>query len=227
MCIRDRCELWRDSRGNPVLDTRGNTQNRIVEYNVGIPMGASFDCSVAGDLDTPTWCTAECSLIQSNFETLDLEATDACRKIIRQWTVVDWCSFNANGNGIGDDTNDTDADQFQAIDDEWLDDFDPSQAGAWLTSYPARFDGGGPNNFDAFGRADADSEVTLLPCASCDKPNQRASAVYFRYTSVNFDGFYTFDQVINVIDNDAPTIDAPATFTVSTVSYTHLTLPTI
>ena len=211
--VQRECEIWRDSDGDPFTDSNGNPLSRIVEYATGIPMGASFDCSVDGDLDTPSWCTAECSLIQSNFETLDLEATDACRKIIRQWTVVDWCTFTANGDDV-DDENDTSTDSFQAVDDEWLDEFDPSRAGTWYTDWRARL-AGSPTNFDAFGRTAVGSEVTSLPCGTCDKPNKAASAVYFRYTSVDRDGFYTFDQVINVIDEDAPIIDAPPTFTVS------------
>ena len=42
-------------------------------------------------------------------------------------------------------------------------------------------------------------------------------AVYFRYNEVEKDGYYTFDQVIVVIDDTAPEIESPDTYLVNTI----------
>ena len=53
-------------------------------------------------------------------------------------------------------------------------------------------------------------------CASCPDYGPVTDPVYFRYTDVDEDGYYTYDQVIKVIDDTAPTIDGPADFVVNT-----------
>ena len=221
--VQRECELWRDEDGDPVLDARTREQQyRIVEYWANIPMGDNFDCSAEDGLDAPVWCTADCSLIQSNFEDEELSATDACKKIIRRWTVVDWCTWDPNGFGNPDDTNDTNADQFQAVDDEWLDVLPDGAPGTWLTDYRYRFSGV-TVNYDEFERVHGNGfgNAQLIinqECETCPKPggvnDNAADNVYFRYTNVNVDGYYTFDQVIKIVDNDAPEIDVPATVTV-------------
>ena len=53
-------------------------------------------------------------------------------------------------------------------------------------------------------------------CASCPDYGPVTDPVYFRYTDVDQDGYYTYDQVIKVIDDSAPTIDGPADYVVNT-----------
>jgi len=53
-------------------------------------------------------------------------------------------------------------------------------------------------------------------CASCPEYGPVTDPVYFRYTDVDEDGYYTFDQVIKVIDDSAPEITGPASYTVNT-----------
>jgi len=43
-------------------------------------------------------------------------------------------------------------------------------------------------------------------CAGCDE-NTAPDPVYFRYTTVDEDGYYTYDQVIKVVDDTAPSIE--------------------
>ena len=110
-----------------------------------------------------------------SFEDLDVDAGLACKKVIRKWTIIDWCNYEPNTEA------DIDNDTFEAVSDEDLD-------------VP-----------DARGNL-VDGDL----CASCDKPSNGGSAdVFFRYTDVDVDGFYTFDQVINVVDNTPPVVDAP------------------
>ncbi len=199
------CELWLelDAKGNavPVLDKDGNEQYRIVEYEGYVYMGAAFDCAEGDDTGQPVWCEAACALVGSSFEPLEVEAADACKKIIRRWTVIDWCTWDPN-TANPDDDNDTAYDQFQAIDDEWLDAYDSAHAGQWWTDYREAY-ANPPINVPDGGA------VTKLECDWCDKQNAKAGPVYFRYTQVDKDGYYTFDQVIKVIDETDPTVEAP------------------
>lgn len=54
-------------------------------------------------------------------------------------------------------------------------------------------------------------------CANCaDESSVIADPVYFKYTSVKEDGYYTFDQILKVVDDSAPVIDVDDTFVVQT-----------
>ena len=210
------CELWVDGDGDPVLDKDGNEQYRINEYLGSVAMGPAFDCEEGGNTGEPVWCEAACALVGSSFEPLEVEAADACKKIIRRWTVIDWCTWDPNTDNQ-DDENDSATDSFQAVDDEWLDAYAPAYAGQWYTDYTERYDPAVPN-YEL--RADGvvvptGGYVTKLDCDWCDKQNASMGPVYFRYTSVDKDGYYTYDQVIKVLDETAPTIDAPEEYTVS------------
>lgn len=139
-----------------------------------IAMGDAFVCGNEA-IDAPIWCEAACSNLFMSFEDLDVEAGEACKKVIRRWTIIDWCTYVPNTE------EDFDNDTFEAVSDVDLD-------------VP-----------DARGDL-VDGDI----CASCDKPSNGSTAdIFFRYTDVDADGFYTFDQVINVIDNTPPVVDAP------------------
>lgn len=204
--VRRECELWVDDDGDPVLDSNGREQNRIVEFPEDIPMGAPYTCQIDEDLDEPVWCAEACNIIAASFEPVELAANDACKKIVRQWTIIDWCTWVENSADV-DDENDTETDQFQAVNDEWLDADDEMQAGTWLSSFRERSEVPIINGSDG-------SLVTNLPCESCAKTNQQADAIYFRYTTVEEDGFYTFDQVITVIDETPPEIEVASVLSI-------------
>jgi len=54
-------------------------------------------------------------------------------------------------------------------------------------------------------------------CHSCpDESDAIADPIYFRYTNVREDGYYTFDQIIKVIDDAAPVIEVDDSFLVQT-----------
>ncbi len=203
---RRECELWVNEKGDPVLDNNGLEQYRIVEYDDDVYMGDAFECSSEAQLDEPTWCAEGCGLVVANFEPLEVEASDACKKIIRRWTVIDWCTWEENSENVDDD-NDTSLDQFQAVDDEWLDADDAEKAGLWHSSYRESLE---PTvyNYPDNGR------ITKLECEHCEKSNQPADHVYFRYSEVDEDGYYTFDQVIKVIDETEPVIQVEGTIVV-------------
>ncbi len=166
-----------DGKSEQGVNIELNDDREIVEMPTTVTMGDSFSCVPGDTEEIPVWCDTECGLVGFSMESDTITASDACLKIIRRWTVVDWCTFDANGSGI-DDENDSSTDSFEAVED-------------W-----AQFE------------ADAPGCPDFAP--SIGDP------VYFRYTSVDEDGFYTYDQVIVVNDDTAPVIDAPATYVVNT-----------
>ncbi len=140
-----------------------------------IAMGDAFVCG-NNSVDAPIWCEASCSSLFMSFEDVDVDAGEACKKVIRRWTIIDWCTYQPNTQ------TDIDNDAFEAVSDEDLD--VPGALGDLV-----------------------DGDL----CASCEKPSTDGSAeVFFRYTDVDVDGYYTYDQVIKVVDNTAPVVDAPS-----------------
>ncbi len=184
--IRRECELLVDDEGDAIRDDDGNEQFVIVEYDDLIEMGDPFECSGGGFTGEPVWCISTCGLIGVNFEDLNVEAIGACKKILRKWTVIDWCTWDPNNSSI-DDENDS-FDSFTAIDDTWLGD------GDWLT----------------------DKRNTVGEyCEECEKPAGVSDDIYFRYDTVDVDGYYSYDQVIKILDFDDPVVTAPDTITLS------------
>jgi len=163
-------------------DADGNDVMGIVDSLTNIEMNNSLICG--GEVSaTPTWCFADCDLIQASFEDESLAVDDACRKILRRWTVIDWCTYEPNTQ-LDDDIGS--GDEFQAVNDEWLGE------GHWL-----------PNIEEG------------EPCEECEKFSGESGFRYFRYTNVDVDGYYTYNQVISIIDETPPVITAPDTLVVS------------
>ena len=182
------------SRECEVINDDGDKM--IVEYEQGsISMGGSFECAVMEGTGGPVWCTEACGLIASSYVDEEIEAGDACKKIVRHWTIIDWCTWEANGSNV-DDENDTYKDDFEAVDDTWL----RVNEGIDDAFTDSREVSTGFVN----GR-----RITDLECKECEKPHGSSDDIYFRYTNVDEDGYYTYDQVIKIIDKTAPEIDAP------------------
>lgn len=134
-----------------------------------VPMGDVFACSSA-DLDiAPVWCSSPCGLVGYSVEEETVVASDACLKVIKRWTVIDWCKWDPNGSTPVDDANDSDNDSFIAVAD-------------WTTP----------------------------DCYGCE--DNQADPYYFKYDTVDKDGYYTFDQVIKVIDDSDPSIEVVDSF---------------
>lgn len=114
-----------------------------------------FDC-VPEETCEPEWLDPGCGLVGSSvsIDTVYFE-DDACVKILKEWSVIDWCTWEPNAGG-----GDTDNDDF-----EYVEDWTPGE---------------------------------------CEK--ETCSPYYLRYTSVDEDGYYSFTQVIKVVNDTAPTI---------------------
>lgn len=161
-----------------IIGVRRVCENDTIVESLGvIEMGTSFICG-ENVLTEPVWCTSTCSNVFMSFEDVNVEAGDGCKKIIRNWTVIDWCNYTPNGNDP-----DKDDDSFEAVYDETSGLLSDLQHGD--------------------------------ECATCDKPSsQIGEDTYFRYTEVDVDGFYNFEQVIKITDNTPPVVDAPEEVTV-------------
>ncbi len=141
-----------------------NSDDELIEQGALVSMGEVMECTSAVTL-APLWCASDCGLIGVSMEVDTVEAGDACLKLIKQWTVIDWCVWEANGSDI-DDENDRDTDSFEAVED-------------WAQGV----------------------------CDSCVEGISE-DPVYLRYTDVDEDGYYTYDQVIVIIDSTPPGIIA-------------------
>ena len=140
-----------------------DSDNELQEQPTSVVMGDVFSCSAGEISEIPVWCNTTCGLVGVSAEVDTVEASDACLKLIKRWTVIDWCYWEANGEDV-DDENDGEGDQFEAVED-------------WAQGV----------------------------CDGCPE-NVTEGPVYFRYKEVDLDGYYTFDQVIKVVDDSAPSI---------------------
>lgn len=143
--------------------------DEVEEIPFDVPMGETVTC-VPDDIgDKPEWCETSCGLVGFTVNIDTIAGGDACLKIIKHWTVIDWCTWDPNAENT-DDENDTDYDQFVAIVD-------------WAQGV----------------------------CADCTNGYGPVidNSVYFRYQQVDVDGYYTYDQVIKVVDDEDPIVTAP------------------
>src|SRR6056297_577991 len=81
----------------------------LTESDIDWPNDRELDCDENGDYSTDPDATGEpeidnlngCSQIAIRFEDEMFEVTpDACFKILRHWTVLDWCQTDANGDNL-------------------------------------------------------------------------------------------------------------------------------
>lgn len=94
-------------------DIDGKDIYSIVETPYSVSMSSAVSCSGL-PIDKPVWCLTDCGLVVSSYDDIEVEAGPSCKKIIRRWTLVDWCSWTPNG------VNGNKAESFEAIDDKWL-----------------------------------------------------------------------------------------------------------
>jgi len=149
----------------PGVNIECDSDDDLVEFDADIAMNPVFSCSAGSVNDVPVWCSTACGLVGYSMEPQTVVASDACLKVIQRWTVIDWCTWDANEDGV-DDENDRGREEFEPVED-WTDGTE---------------------------------------CAGCDEA--AGLNYYFRYVEdeVDVDGYYTFDQVIKVVDDSDPSI---------------------
>jgi len=97
---------------NIECDDEGNPQ----EMSTQVTMGQSMECLADAQTTGPVWCQSNCSLVGSSVSIDTINSSEACLTFIKKWTVVDWCTWNADQSNI-DDENDSSSDTFIAVED--------------------------------------------------------------------------------------------------------------
>ena len=114
----------------------------------GIAMHPTFEC-VNEAYHKPAWKNSSCSDIYTSYEDQSVYVDGpACSKIIRQWTIIDWCTYKPNTYA------NTQQDRYVLVHDTYKD-----------------------KSYFAYGRGKHD---------------------------VEYDGWYTFKQVIKILDKYPP-----------------------
>jgi len=152
-----------------------------------IQLPPPMDCVPEVDeLEGPVWCDSDCGIVGVSVETDTLAAEESCLTLIRRWTVIDWCLFTPNDD---DEPNDS-GDSFIAIED-------------WAQ---AECPTGDCIEFGPF------VSETIFFSAEPDTNSVSFTNPFL----LDVDGFYTYDQVIKIVDTTAPSIEVPDTIIVST-----------
>ncbi len=76
--------------------------NPFTSASISWPSDVALDACSAFDVTPdntgyPSYDDDKCSIVADTFTDLVLSATDVCFKILRTWTVIDWCQIDANG----------------------------------------------------------------------------------------------------------------------------------
>lgn len=124
-------------------------------------MNGILNCSDLenSDLCTPSFPGVACGLIGLSHEDETVVFDEgACLKIIRRWTVIDWCVYEPNSRENFDDNNDV-------------------------------------------------ADDTYFVCIDWCETDECIGNYYFKYDNVEEDGYYTFDQVLKIVDDQVPTVD--------------------
>ncbi len=153
----------------------------VSDWVVEFPENITAQC-VDGqlpDFGEPVITHDECELIGVSYQDEQFDVVpDACYKIIRHWSVINWCVFDQYGSDVY------------------------SEAGHYEAAYYQDWDGDGDQDTRTFREGYNDAGIA--------------------------DGYITYDQVIKVVDNEAPifNVDDQTYCIEETDCDTDITLPT-
>ncbi len=105
-----------DGKTTDGVNLECNSDGKVSEMAAEVTMGEAFLCVPGAIDDEPVWCDTDCGLIGHTMETDTIKIAGSVHKIIRRWTIVDWCQYNPNSDNLDDD-NDTSSDQYQSVED--------------------------------------------------------------------------------------------------------------
>ena len=80
-----------------------------IETPGSIAMEEAMSCFPDDTEAKPIWCESSCNLIGYTMELDTINVDFACSKVIRTWTIIDWCTYNPNG------IESSDGDVFEAV----------------------------------------------------------------------------------------------------------------
>ncbi len=105
-----------DDKSVSGVNVECNDEGEVVETPSSVSMGETSVCVPDEVIDIPVWCDTNCGLVGYTMDSDTIIASDACLKIIRRWTIVDWCLYDPNASNFDDD-NDSGRDSFIAVED--------------------------------------------------------------------------------------------------------------
>ena len=154
-CVKDTCTRWLDP-------------------NLIIPMAQEFVCTPDADTGMPCWDKENCSLsgLSLQVDTVFINGERACYKLLKHWTIVDWCLYGGNVN----EETERGEDIYEAVVDSCAND-----------CLPICNDVGG-NIYFQYVREDLNDN----------------GIIELDEVEANIDGYYSWTQVIKVIDEEAP-----------------------
>jgi hypothetical protein len=87
-----------DCNGNTSVCSQNIVVNYIQNYSIKFPDDVDVTtCNGVANFGTPTFTGKDCELTAVSYDDqVYTIVNDACRKIERTWTVINWCSYNAN-----------------------------------------------------------------------------------------------------------------------------------
>ncbi len=80
-----------------------------IEEPSAVTMEDAMSCFPDDSQAMPIWCESSCNLIGYTMELDTIRVDFACNQIIRSWTVIDWCTYDPNGQ------ESSDGDTFEAV----------------------------------------------------------------------------------------------------------------
>ncbi|MBP7821385.1 MAG: T9SS type A sorting domain-containing protein [Saprospiraceae bacterium] len=98
---------WRAFDGsNYIVRTQTITVSNLTPFssiNVVFPADVTIECGSTTDTGTPlvTGGVSGMIAVGYNDDTLTVVGSNHCRKILRDWTVIDWCQYNPSNPSIG------------------------------------------------------------------------------------------------------------------------------
>jgi len=107
----DNCSAGTITRNFTATDADGNTAtcsytitvNHVSDWEVQFPADVNAQCTAGSlpDFGEPTVFNDECELIGTSFEDTQYDVVpDACYKIVREYSVINWCIFDQFGADV-------------------------------------------------------------------------------------------------------------------------------
>jgi len=141
------------------------------EERFEIKMGDPISCVDELEFCKPEWSDVACGLVGFNVDTdtLFVDGSQSCAKIIKRWTIIDWCHFEANQS----EQVEYNSNIFEPVLDEC-------------------------DRLGCIAENDHGSYIRYIRTVTNDGRDSAA---------ISWDGYYTYEQVIKIIDETNPVLD--------------------
>jgi hypothetical protein len=171
-----------DCAGNSTQCTQRVVVTYTQDYFVRFPDDKIISvCDGTGDYGEPTFYGEDCELLGVTFEDeIFTVVPDACFKIERNWKVINWCTFDPNATGINVPNPNPNA----------------------ISNHPTNLPGPIVSPIQTAGDPWKSTIVKI-------NPNDAAATNYSLFFNANAN-FYTYKQIIKIIDTQDPVADCTA-----------------